>query len=74
MRENARLRPGDTFLDMGTGDVSIAFGAPDRLGPAGRVIFSDISRDLLDHCRATAGAEDMPARPTPCATHWRPRP
>jgi isoquinoline 1-oxidoreductase alpha subunit len=26
----------------------------DRLGPDGRVIFSDISADLLDHCRAAS--------------------
>ena len=45
------------MLDVGTGDGLIAFGALERLGPAGRVIFSDISRDLLDHCRAAVGAE-----------------
>jgi arsenite methyltransferase len=48
----ASLRPDDTLLDVGTGDGLIAFGALERLGPAGRVIFSDISADLLDHCRA----------------------
>jgi arsenite methyltransferase len=52
----ADLRPHDTLLDVGTGDGLIAFGALDRLGPAGRVIFSDISADLLDHCRAAAAA------------------
>jgi arsenite methyltransferase len=54
--DRAVLRPGDTLLDVGTGDGLIAFGALDRLGPAGRVIFSDISADLLDHCRAVASA------------------
>jgi arsenite methyltransferase len=47
----ASLRPDDTMLDVGTGDGLIAFGALEQLGPAGRVIFSDISADLLDHCR-----------------------
>jgi methylase of polypeptide subunit release factors len=55
----AQLRPGDTLLDVGTGDGLIAFGALERLGPAGRVIFSDISQDLLDHCRTAAAAEGL---------------
>jgi arsenite methyltransferase len=44
---------------VGTGDGLIAFGALERLGPDGRVIFSDISQDLLDHCRAAAAAEGL---------------
>jgi arsenite methyltransferase len=55
----ARLAPGETVLDVGTGDGLIAFGALERLGPGGRVIFSDISQDLLEHCRAAAGAEGL---------------
>jgi SAM-dependent methyltransferase len=62
--DRARLRPGDTLLDVGTGDGLIAFGALERLGPSGRVIFSDISQDLLDHCRDAAGAEGLLARCT----------
>jgi ubiquinone/menaquinone biosynthesis C-methylase UbiE len=57
--DKARLRPGDSLLDVGTGDGLIAFGALERLGPDGRVIFSDISQDLLDHCRRAAGAEGL---------------
>ena len=57
--DRARLRPGDTLLDVGTGDGLIAFGALERLGPTGRVIFSDISQDLLDHCRKAADAEGL---------------
>src|SRR6266571_4607180 len=49
--DKAQLRPGDSLLDVGTGDGLIAFGALERLGPAGRVIFSDISQDLLGLCR-----------------------
>jgi arsenite methyltransferase len=52
--DRAALRPDDTLLDVGAGDGLIAFGALARLGPSGRVIFSDISQDLLDHCRAVA--------------------
>lgn len=60
--DKAQLRRGDTLLDVGTGDGLIAFGALDRLGPSGRVIFSDISQDLLDHCRKAAGAEGLLGR------------
>src|SRR5215471_18600761 len=55
----ARLRPDGTLLDVGAGDGLVAFGALERLGPAGHVIFSDISQDLLDHCRAAAAAEGL---------------
>jgi arsenite methyltransferase len=57
--DKAKLRPGDTLLDVGTGDGLIAFGALERLGPSGQVIFSDISQDLLDHCQAAATAEGL---------------
>jgi arsenite methyltransferase len=50
--DRASLRPGDTLLDVGTGDGLIAFGALDRLGADGRVIFSDVSADLREHCYA----------------------
>jgi ubiquinone/menaquinone biosynthesis C-methylase UbiE len=55
----AQLRPDDTVLDVGAGDGLIAFGALDRLGPDGHVIFSDISQNLLDHCRKVAEAEEV---------------
>lgn len=51
----AALESGDTLLDVGAGDGLIAFGAVDRVGATGRVIFSDISQDLLDHARGLAG-------------------
>jgi arsenite methyltransferase len=57
--DKADLQPGDTVLDVGTGDGLIAFGALERLGPSGHVVFSDISQDLLDHCHAAAAAEGL---------------
>ncbi len=53
--KNAAVKPGETLLEVGVGDGLIAFGALDLLGENGRVIFSDISQDLLDHSRALAG-------------------
>ncbi|HEU5417324.1 MAG TPA: methyltransferase domain-containing protein [Streptosporangiaceae bacterium] len=55
--DRSGLQPGETLLDVGSGDGLIGLGALDRTGPAGHVIFSDISRDLLDHCRDAAAAE-----------------
>jgi SAM-dependent methyltransferase len=56
--DRADLRPDDVLLDVGTGTGLIGFGALDRLGPDGRVVFSDVSQDLLDECRRTAGGDD----------------
>lgn len=50
----AAIEPGNTVLDVGAGQGLIAFAALDRVGERGRVIFSDISESLLDHCRSTA--------------------
>lgn len=52
---NARIAPGETLLDVGCGDGLIAFAAVEPVGPTGTVIFSDLSPDLLDRCRALAG-------------------
>jgi len=51
---HAAVGAGDTLLDVGAGDGLIAFGAIDLVGEGGRVIFSDISQDLLDHSRSLA--------------------
>ena len=50
----AKIRKGDTVLDIGCGDGLLAFGALDRVGDNGNVIFSDISEPLLDRCRELA--------------------
>lgn len=50
----ATIGNGDIVLDVGTGDGLIAFVALEKVGAAGRVIFSDVSQDLLDECKALA--------------------
>ena len=52
--QNARLAQAETLLDVGCGDGLIAFGALPLVGEQGKVIFSDISQDLLDHCSSLA--------------------
>jgi SAM-dependent methyltransferase len=48
----AELAQGETLLDVGCGEGLIAFGALER--GAGRLVFSDISRDLLHFCGQAA--------------------
>jgi SAM-dependent methyltransferase len=55
----AAVADGDVLLDVGTGDGLIGFAALDRVGPSGRVIFSDISADLLDECRQRAAGDGV---------------
>jgi arsenite methyltransferase len=50
----ASVREGDVVLDVGTGDGLIAFGAVPLVGETGKVIFSDVSQDLLDVSRELA--------------------
>jgi arsenite methyltransferase len=50
--DGARVGAGDLVLDVGTGDGLIAFGA---LARGARVIFSDVSSELLELCRDRAG-------------------
>src|SRR5579863_6993974 len=52
--QNARLAQGETLLDVGCGDGLIAFGGLEIVGESGKVIFSDISQDLLEHSRSLA--------------------
>ena len=50
----ASLAPGDVVVDVGCGDGLLGFAALDRTAPSGRVVFTDVSQPLLDHCRAAA--------------------
>jgi SAM-dependent methyltransferase len=52
--DGAAIEPGDVVLDVGCGDGLIGLGALDR---GASVIFSDISQDCLDDCRAVAGSQ-----------------
>lgn len=52
--QNARVAQGNTLLDIGCGDGLIAFGALPLVGERGKVIFCDISQNLLDHCHGLA--------------------
>jgi SAM-dependent methyltransferase len=53
----AAIADGDVVLDVGCGDGLIGFGALDRVGASGRVVFSDISDGLLDECRVRADGD-----------------
>jgi SAM-dependent methyltransferase len=52
---HAHIAPGETVLDIGTGDGLIGVGALPLVAPGGQVIFSDVSAPLLEHVRATLG-------------------
>lgn len=52
--QNAKVSEGEIVLDVGCGDGLIAFGALDHVGVHGKVIFSDISQDLLKHSHKLA--------------------
>jgi ubiquinone/menaquinone biosynthesis C-methylase UbiE len=54
----AEIESGDTMLDVGAGDGLIAFGAFPLVGDEGRVIFADVSQDLLDVSRELAAELD----------------
>jgi arsenite methyltransferase len=57
--DNARITPGETAVDAGTGTGLVALGAVERVGPDGDVIAVDISVDCLEQLRAIATAPNM---------------
>ena len=58
----AKVSAGETVLDAGCGDGLIAFGALDRVGENGRVIFADISEPMLDRSRELASKTGVEPR------------
>jgi arsenite methyltransferase len=54
--EGGRIAPGEAVLDVGTGEGLLGIGALDRVGPDGRVVFTDVSEALLDRARAAVEA------------------
>jgi ubiquinone/menaquinone biosynthesis C-methylase UbiE len=71
--ERAALRPGEAVLDIATGPGTVARLAAERVGPAGRVVGSDLSAAMIDIAKAkppSAGAATIeylvaPAAPLP---------
>jgi ubiquinone/menaquinone biosynthesis C-methylase UbiE len=59
--DHAGLSDGETLLDVGCGDGLIAFGALEKVKTS-KVIFSDISQDLLDHARVAADEMQVAGR------------
>ncbi len=49
--DRAGILPGETVLDVGTGQGLLGLEALARNGPDGHVIFSDVSAPALDDCR-----------------------
>jgi ubiquinone/menaquinone biosynthesis C-methylase UbiE len=61
--DHAGLQGNKTLLDVGCGDGLIGFGALERM-TTGRVIFSDISPELLDHVASLAQKMGLADRST----------
>lgn len=59
---NAGLHPGDVLLDVGCGSGLIALGALPIVGDEGRVVFSDVSETLLEHCLREAAERGVAER------------
>lgn len=58
----ALIAPGEVVLDVGCGDGLIGFGAIPLVGEGGRVLFTDISDQLLERCRQIASELDVAER------------
>ena len=57
--DNARIRPGETVLDAGTGTGLIALGATERVGADGDVLALDVSIDCLEELRGASTAPNI---------------
>ncbi len=57
--DSARPIAGEMLLDAGAGEGLVGFGALARF-PGVRVVFLDISRDLVERCAQLAGGLEAP--------------
>jgi len=48
---NTDINQGDIALDIGCGDGLIGIALLEKVGKNGRVIFNDISKELLESCK-----------------------
>jgi ubiquinone/menaquinone biosynthesis C-methylase UbiE len=59
--DRAKIKEGDTIIDIGAGSGLLSFGAYERLNGKARFIISDAFQDCVDECRRVAkecGIED----------------
>jgi arsenite methyltransferase len=52
--DGARLAPGETLADIGSGEGVVAFRAIERAGPSLRVWLTDVSEAMLQHAQSHA--------------------
>jgi ubiquinone/menaquinone biosynthesis C-methylase UbiE len=67
--ENAKIGPGHSVLDIGTGDGLLGMKALEMTGEKGHVIFSDISQDCLDYIKRITADSDRVSFLNASATH-----
>jgi arsenite methyltransferase len=60
--DRAEIVAGNTVLDVGTGQGLLGLAALERNGPAGHVIFSDVSEPSLADCRAEVAVDVLVER------------
>lgn len=53
--DGAQLAAGQTLVDVGTGEGSVAFRAIERVGPTLRAWLTDLSEPMLSHAKTLAG-------------------
>lgn len=58
----ARLQPGESVLDVGSGTGSLAIAAKRRVGPSGTVAGIDASPEMLDRARQKARKAGLDTR------------
>jgi arsenite methyltransferase len=57
--DNARLRSGDTVVDVGAGTGLLTIGAAERVAPDGDVLAVDVSVDALEELRRICAAPNI---------------